>query len=113
MASRGRSARIKGITFELEVMHKFMERGFVDCKTSRNESRTLDAMNVDLCGLPINVQCKAVERLQPSIHEILSSMPADGKLNCIFHERNRKKSVVYMNEDDFFFLFDKVYGEDK
>ena len=108
MASRGRSARIKGHTYERDIMHKFIDRGF-DCKTSRNESRTLDEANVDLYGLPINVQCKAVERLQPSIHEILSSMPADGKLNCIFHKRNRKKSVVYMNEDDFFFLFDKVF----
>ena len=100
MASAGKSARQKGHTYELAIKSVHEEIGFNDVYTSRNESKRLDDAGVDLAGLPYYVQCKAVERLAPSLHEILSGMPAN-KIRTVFHKRNRKGTVVSMPMEDW------------
>ncbi len=105
MASRGLSARRKGIAYELEIMHKFREVGYENATTSRNESRINDALKVDLCNTGIwNVQCKAQEKLMTSLHEELKQMPKDDKINVVFHKKSNKGSIVAMSEADFFKL---------
>ena len=93
----------KGSSYERKLAKEFREFGFEDCKTSRFESKMLDDAGVDLTNTGIfNVQAKAVERLSPSYHEILKSMPTDNNYNVIFHKRNHKGEVVVMTKEDFY-----------
>jgi len=93
----------KGSAYERKLAIEFREFGFNDCKTSRFESKMLDDAGVDLTNTGVfSVQAKAVERLAPSYHDILSSMPNDNNYNLIFHKRNRKGEVVVMSKEDFY-----------
>ena len=97
------NARSKGNSYERKLAQEFRELGFEDCKTSRYESKMLDDMKVDLTNTGFfNVQAKAVERLTPTYHDILESMPKDNNYNVIFHKRNRKGETVTMSKDDFY-----------
>lgn len=101
------NARKKGNSYELEVIKRFIERGWDKAVSSRSESKRKDDAGVDICYLPVNVQCKAVERLG-SIHKILDSMPKEED-NVVFHKRNRQGTVVSMREDLFFKLLVHYY----
>lgn len=109
MATRGKSARLKGHKFELDVMHRFREAGYSDATTSRNESRINDALKVDLCNTGIfSIQCKAQEKLMTGLHDELKQMPDDENINVVFWKRNNKGTVVTMTEEDFFSLISKI-----
>ena len=96
------NSRSKGTSYERKLAKEWREFGF-NTKTSRYESKMLDDMKVDLTNTGIfNIQAKAVERLSPSYHDILDSMPKDNNYNCIFHKRNRKGEVVVMTKEDFY-----------
>lgn len=96
------NSRNKGTSYERKLAKEWREFGF-NTKTSRYESKMLDDMKVDLTNTGIfNIQAKAVERLSPSYHDILDSMPKDNNYNCIFHKRNRKGEVVVMTKEDFY-----------
>lgn len=106
----GKSARRKGLNFELSVMHKFREF-YPACLTSRNESKRMDDAGVDLCGTgKFQVQCKNTEKA-PNMHELLSSMPAG--VNLVFHKRTRQGVTVTMMEDDFFMLLQSYVRNEK
>lgn len=113
MASRGKSARNKGNSFEREIMAFFKSLGFDKCKTSRNESKTRDDLKIDLCFTePFNVQCKAHESIKPSVHEILfKEMPNENNYNLLFWKRNGKGTIVAMSLDDFECIFNVFIRE--
>lgn len=96
--------RVKGHAYERKLAKEFRDLGWIDCKTSRYESRMIDDLKVDLTNTkPFNIQAKAVERLG-SYHKILDEMPKDTNYNLIFHKRNNKGEVVVMSKDDFYEL---------
>lgn len=105
------NSRAKGNSYELQIINKFKERGWVDCVSSRSESKRTDDAGVDICYLPVNVQCKAVEKLG-SLHAVLTKMPKGGD-NVVFHKKNRQGTIVAMSEELFFKLFDTHYPLDK
>lgn len=99
------SRRTKGHTYEREVAEKFRQAGYTECVTSRSESKRTDDAGIDLCYTdPWQVQCKNQERIAPSPHQILATMPQNGKKNILFHKRNRKGTIVCMDEDTFWEL---------
>lgn len=101
------NSRKKGVVYEQYLARKFRENGYPECLTSRFESKRIDDVGVDLCytGNWL-VQAKAVEKLSPSVHDVLSSMP-DGD-RVVFWKKNRKGTVVCMEEELFWKLL-KVY----
>lgn len=62
----------------------------------------MDHAKVDLCDTGcFYIQAKAVERLG-CLHTILDSMPKHkGKINLVWHKKNRKGSIVALKEEDF------------
>jgi hypothetical protein len=101
MATRGRSARQKGHSFELQIRDFFRELGYEKCVSSRSESKNKDDQGIDLCFTdPFNVQCKAVENLG-SMHKVLDEMPKGHNYNVVFHKKNRQGTIVAMTLDDF------------
>jgi hypothetical protein len=104
MATRGKSARVKGHTFERDIAQKFRDLGWTDCETSRFASKKMDDLKVDLVETPpFYVQCKAVENLGP-IQNVLAEMPQGKMINIVFHKKSRKGTIVAMTEDDFWKL---------
>ena len=108
-----KNGRNKGNSYERKLAKEFREMGFSDCKTSRYESKMLDDMKVDLTNTGFfNVQAKAVERLSPTYHEIIKSMPKDSNYNVIFHKKNHKGEVVVMSKDDFYEIVEMLINLD-
>lgn len=104
MATRGKSARVKGHTFERDIAQKFRDLGWTDCETSRFASKKMDDLKVDLVETPpFYVQCKAVENLGP-LHNVLAEMPKKDMLNIVFHKKSRKGTIVAMTEESFWAL---------
>tara|TARA_R100000656_G_scaffold82997_1_gene60618 strand:- start:60 stop:407 length:348 start_codon:yes stop_codon:yes gene_type:complete len=104
----------KGSSYERKLAKEFRGFGFLNCKTSRFESKMLDDAGVDLTHTGVfNIQAKAVERLSPSYHDILSSMPQnDNNYNLIFHKRNRRGEVVVMKKEDFYDILTMLINTD-
>ncbi len=95
------NARTKGHAYEREVVRCFKSLGFSNAVSSRSESKNRDDLKVDLCYTsPFNIQCKATETA-PNMHKLLDSMPQEGRLNVVYHKRNRQGSTVTMSQDDF------------
>ena len=103
MATRGRSAKQKGNSYERKIKNEMLELDFFpECDTSRNESRKKDSEKVDLVYTdPFNMQMKAVEKLGP-LHNVLKDMPKDDNINVVFHKMNYKGEVVAMTKEDFY-----------
>lgn len=94
-------AKKKGSNYELQVIKLFKELGFTSCASSRSCNRALDDAKVDIAGLlDLNVQCKAVEATI-DLHKVLESMPADEKINIVFHKKNRREPVIALHQKDF------------
>ena len=94
------NSRKKGHDMERKIMHELRELGY-ECFTSRNESKRMDDLKVDLIdNTPFYFQIKSVERLSPGYHDILKSMP-DDKVRAVLHKVNNKGTVAVLSWDDF------------
>lgn len=102
------NARTKGHSFERAIAERLREI-WPDCYATRFKgSLWLDHCGVDLVGTPgFNIQLKAVERLSPGCHEILSAMPKGQNKNIVIHKRNGKGCIVSMRLEDFLRLIAK------
>lgn len=116
-AKTGSRARRKGHNYERAIVKFFKDLGFEQAKTSRLGSRLLDAAKVDICDIPFNVQCKAVEA-HIDYYKLTDEITAEvGKLVprraeypvIIFHKKNKKTNVV-MTMDEFSKFFKMVYA---
>lgn len=108
------NSKLKGNAFERECAFRLREI-FPDCRTSRFMGRLFDDYNgIDLTGTGnFNIQCKAVERLHPGYHEILSKMPHNGATNIVVHKKNNKGIVVVITFQDFMNLLKNMGGENR
>jgi hypothetical protein len=109
-AKRKRSTaycRTKGNNFERFVVDFYKALGYNRALSSRWGSRIMDDAKIDLCNIPFNVQCKAVEAkinyttLTADIKtEIKKLVPEREPYPIlIFHKRNRKVEVVFTLEE--------------
>lgn len=81
--------RRRGIKWELEVLHD-LQPIFPVIKTSRNESRYLDSLKVDLVHTdPFYFQCK-LSNSRLKYDQILNSMPKESKINVIINKLTTK-----------------------
>ena len=100
----GKGARRKGHSFERKIMNEFIDLGFDNCKTSRNESHTMDVKGIDLVNTGcFNVQCRSRES-QFNYLTLLQAMPEDGNYNLIIHKKNYSGELVIISKQDFFEL---------
>jgi hypothetical protein len=106
-ASSGKRARRKGHNYERTIVKLFRDLGYDEAKTSRLGSRLLDSAKVDICDIPFNVQCKAVEaninyvNLSAEIAaEIEKLVPKRKDLPIlIFHKKDRQTTVAMTLEE--------------
>lgn len=113
----GSRARRKGHNYERAIVKFFKDLGFEQAKTSRLGSRLLDAAKVDICDIPFNVQCKAVEahidyyKLTEEITaELAKLLPKRAEYPVIiFHKKNKKTNIV-MTMDEFEKFFKAMWA---
>lgn len=113
----GARARRKGHNYERSIVKFFRDLGFEHAKTSRLGSRLLDSAKVDICDIPFNVQCKAVEahidyyKLTDEVtSEVSKLVPKRAEYPVIiFHKKNKKTNVV-MTMDEFSKFFNMVWA---
>ena len=107
-SSSGRRARTKGHNFERTIVNYLKRIGFTEAITTRLGSRLMDAAKIDVCNVPFNVQCKAVEA-KIDYHKLTDEITAEieklvpERLQypiMVFHKRNKKTSVT-MTLDEF------------
>lgn len=107
-ASSGKRARRKGHNYERTIVKLFKDLGYDEAKTSRLGSRLLDSAKVDICDIPFNVQCKAVEaninyvNLTTEITTEIAKLVPNRKdfPILIFHKKDRQTTVA-MTLDEF------------
>lgn len=106
-AKTGQRARRKGHNYERTIVKYFKDLGYADAKTSRLGSRLLDSAKVDICDIPFNIQCKAVEaninyqRLTEEIKaELKKLLPQrEDYPIMIFHKKDRSTNVIMTLEE--------------
>jgi hypothetical protein len=117
-AGAGKRARRKGHNYERTVVKYFKDLGFDRAKTSRLGSRLLDSAKVDICDIPFNVQCKAVEahidyyKLTDEIKTELTKLVPEREDYpiLIFHKKNKKTNVV-MTLEEFTKFFNHMWAK--
>lgn len=107
-SNSGRRARTKGHNFERTIVNYLKRICFTEAMTTRLGSRLMDAAKIDVCNVPFNVQCKAVEA-KIDYHKLTDEITAEieklvpERLKypiMVFHKRNKKTSVT-MTLDEF------------
>lgn len=99
MNNRNRSA---GNNFERTIVNELKEFGY-NVKTSRAESRNMDALKVDIIGdFPFHIQCKNSKN-KPDYHTLLNEMPKD-KCPIIFHRQTHKATSKFVTDGDYVIL---------
>jgi len=94
------NSRAKGHAYELQIVNRLKELGY-DAVTSRSESKRMDDLGVDIIdNTDFYIQCKAVEKLKPSLHDILKRMPTK-KVPVVYHKRNGKGTICVLRQKDF------------
>lgn len=60
-----KKSKRKGSAFELEIVHKLREIGYLNCGTTRNNSRALDNAKIDIYDdtLPCYIQAKYTQNM--------------------------------------------------
>jgi hypothetical protein len=108
------SNRDKGHAYERKIMNE-LKHLFPDVKTSRNESKLLDDLKVDLAFTdPYCIQCKATERTAPYgmiLKDIQKAFPK--KIPVILHKRNYQMEVAVISKYDFFLILQKLQEFEK
>ncbi len=111
--SVGRRNKVAGSNFEREMAQKMREIGFTDVITTRQGSRELDALKIDLMNgsiskegrLPYSIQCKNVKGHLPYA-KVISELPREeGYTNVIFHKMTVKKNNRFVEQDRFAILY--------
>jgi hypothetical protein len=93
-------SRAKGHAYERQIINRLKELGY-EAVSSRAESKNMDDKGVDIIdNTDFYIQCKAVEKLKPSLHDILKKMPTE-KVPIVYHKRNNKGSTVTLKQEDF------------
>lgn len=96
------NARNKGHAFE-RLFCKLLRSYGYKAQTARSESKNMDDLGCDIIDTtPFTYQLKAVEKLSPGYHEILTGMHKNElPLPVVVHKRNNKGTVVAMRLEDF------------
>ena len=112
-SKQAKKNKTKGNAYELEVVHKLREIGYVDCVSSRSQNKMLDANKVDICDpsgkLPVNIQCKYTQNL-PNYFDIRDACSDKDKPFCLAWKKagkdgeNSRGQVVIMPIEYFYDL---------
>lgn len=111
LSYQARKSRSKGSAWESEVIKNLKELGYVNCVTSRGESKKVDNNKIDIIDLnkrlPINIQCKLTANT-PSYFAIRDACTDKEKPFCLAwkkapEEGSISKGSIMLVPIDFFY----------
>ena len=113
----GAKSRRKGHTYERNIVKFFKELGFDRACTSRQGSRLMDDAKIDLCYVPFNVQCKAVEAninysnlLKEVDTKIKELVPERDEFPILIFHKRKGENLIITDLSNFEKLIKKCYG---
>lgn len=101
----------KGNNFELEIVHKLREIGYLGCVSSRSVNKIADANKIDIVDtnneLPINLQAKYTQNM-PNYFDIKDACTDKTKPFCVIWKKAGKngeqsRGTVAIVDIDFFY----------
>ena len=105
----------KGNKYELDIIHQLTNLGFKGLKSSRSESKNLDAAKIDIAEtedkLSCYIQCKATANT-PNIENIINDCPIKDRPLVIFWKKqkvNEKQPEFVLLPKDYFYTLLKKY----
>lgn len=113
MSTNGRRNKQAGSSWERTLAQWFREIGFKDVITTRQGSRELDALKIDLMNsntskegrLVYNIQAKNIKGHIPYA-KVISELPREeGIKNVICHKMTRKVGNRFVEQDQFAILY--------
>ena len=109
--SQGARNRRAGHTFERTLIKEFKDLGFIQCCSSRSESKNMDDKGIDLCFTdPFQIQAKNV-KTSIQYEKTLDRMPkGKGKYNVVIHKKERKQYVI-MEKGSFYEIIQMLVSE--
>ena len=111
-------SRNKGSRYELKIIKELTELGYKGLKSSRSESRNLDADKIDIAEtedkLPCYVQCKCT-KVTPDVITNINNCPRKDRPMAIFWNKQVDKAnsigsageYVIITKDYFYNLIEK------
>lgn len=109
----GNRSRSAGHGWERELAQIFRDIGYKDVITTRQGSRELDSLKIDLMNsqmskegrLPFNIQAKCVKNHLPYL-KVISELPKEeGIMNVICHKSTKKVNNRFIEQDRFAILY--------
>ena len=109
----------KGSGLELEVVKQLKEIGYINCVSSRSQSKNIDNMKIDIIDnkdeLPTYIQCKYTQNT-PSYFNIKDECPLKDKPFTVVWKKatndgTNSPGTVAMIDINFFYELLKLYKE--
>lgn len=109
----GKRNKQAGSSWERLLAQKFRDIGYKDVITTRQGSRELDALKIDIMNsttstegrLPFNVQCKNIKGHLP-YGKVLKELPKEtGITNVICHKSTKKVNNRFVEQGRFAILY--------
>jgi hypothetical protein len=98
----------RGNRYERIVVKYIKELFGYDAKTCRAESKTLDDAGIDICNVPLNIQCKYGKQRGINYNNLIRNIKLKNKdrdfPTIIFHAKDRKlesNELVILTWKDF------------
>ena len=107
MASRGRSARIKGAAFERELANYFKEHTSLDAKRGIGQTRCGGAEVSDVDIPLVHVEAKRQKRcrIKAAMAQAIEDASVNGKLPVAITKDDREDIICTMRLNDWIHLF--------
>lgn len=107
MATRGRSARIKGASFERELAKYFNENTSLDAKRGIGQTRSggAEVSDVDIPHVHVEAKRQKRCRIKAAMAQAIEDANVNGKLPVAVTRDDRSDILCTMRLDDWIHLF--------
>jgi hypothetical protein len=107
MATRGRSARIKGATFERDLAKYFTENTSLDAKRGIGQTRSggAEVSDVDIPYVHVEAKRQKRCRIKSAMEQAVADANVNGKLPVAVTRDDRSDILCTMRLDDWIILF--------
>jgi len=113
MATRGRSARIKGATFERELAKYFTDKTPLEAKRGIGQTRCggAEVSDVDIPYVHVEAKRQKRCRIKAAMEQAIADANVNGKLPVAVTRDDRADILCTMRLDDWIHLFNAYIKE--
>lgn len=107
MATRGRSARIKGATFERDLAKYFTDKTPFEAKRGIGQTRSggAEVSDVDIPIIHIEAKRQKVCRIKAALEQAIQDANINGKIPVAITKDDRADIICTMRLDDWIHFF--------